>query len=465
MPKSSSNKHQIDSAVVNDGENMRVFIVEDEPAVAAVLARVIQSCGEHRVAICADRARLLDEMSAFGPDLLFTDLMMPDLDGFAVIRMVKETYPDLPVVVVTAYSTLDNAVHAVKLGAFDLLPKPFNRDTVELTLEKVRRDGALRAQTQALSRLVRDRDPSLSALIGDSRSMRELRELLYRLRETANANVLVEGESGTGKELVARAVHGGRGHFVALNMAAIPDELAEAELFGYQQGAFTGATAQRRGLIAEAHGGTLFLDEINAASPRLQAKLLRVLEERSLRPLGSNEETALDFRLVAATNQDLRRLAEAGEFRQDLYFRLRVLNVRLPPLRERREDIPLLAAHFLERYARSHGRRVRRIDEPALVALMQADWSGNVRVLENVIERAVILCPPNESLLPAEHVLSGLADDGGAQPVPARGAREFSTLAEMERRYIREVLDATGGNRTEAARILRIDYKTLMRKL
>jgi DNA-binding NtrC family response regulator len=456
---------------------VRILIIEDDAAVAEILERVILSCGAYEVRCCREHVDLGHVLTDHQPDLVFTDLVMPRRDGFEVIRELKRLAPDLPVVAVTAYSTLDNAVQAVKEGAFDFLPKPFSRNSVELTLEKARRDGLLRARARELSRLVATRDPALNALIGTSPAMESLRERILLVRDSANVNVLVEGESGTGKELVARALHGAQGPFVAINMAAIPDELAESELFGVTAGAYTGATAPRRGLIVEAHGGTLFLDEINAASPRLQAKLLRVIEERSLRPLGSNENLSLEFRLIAATNQDLNALVERGTFRRDLYFRLRVVNLRLVPLRERVEDIPALAEHFLSLYARSHGRRVRRFAPGAVELLKLGTWGGNVRELENVIEQAVILSPPDAGSLGVESIRSGLSPPASASqsavPPGLRAGVEIAghekgsllTLAEMERRYVRQVLESTGGNKTEAARILRIDYKTLARKL
>ncbi|RMG38400.1 MAG: sigma-54-dependent Fis family transcriptional regulator [Gammaproteobacteria bacterium] len=442
----------------------RILIVEDEVDVARTLARVIEACGDYTVEVQCDPRQALDWLAAQPPDLIFTDLMMPGMDGFEVIRRVRALDADLPIVVVSAYATLENAVEAVRAGAFDFLAKPFTPESVELILAKLSRDLELRQRAARACRQAQQVDADLRALQGDSPAMVRLRQWICRVRDT-QAAVLIEGESGTGKELVARALHAGRGPFVALNMAALPDELAEAELFGARKGAFTGADSHRDGLLLEANGGVLFLDEVNATSPSLQAKLLRVLQERKVRPLGGGGEQAVDFRLISAANQSLEDLIEQGLFRRDLYHRLKVLRILIPPLRDRRGDIPLLASHFLNRYARAHGRRVRRIEPAALNALQQADWPGNVRELENVIEQAVILCPESATELPLTLLPPELGGDGWFEGMGAQGEGVARSLAEVEWQYIRQVLQETGGNKAAAARILQIDYKTLLRKI
>jgi DNA-binding NtrC family response regulator len=442
-----------------------ILIVEDEPDVARILKRVIESCGEYRVSLFAGEGgqALAERIAELKPDAIFTDLMMPGLSGLEAIRLTKAYDPELPVVVVSAYASLDNAVEAVKAGAFDFLAKPFSPESVELMLAKVERERALRIRAADAARLAAATDPQLSALLGNSPAMTRLRQWLLTVRPT-RASVLIEGESGTGKELVARAIHGGAGPFVAINMAAIPETLAEAELFGYRRGAFTGAVRDSSGLMAEAHGGTLFLDEVNATPLALQAKLLRALDEKRLRPLGAAKELEADFRLVCASNVPLETRVASGDFRRDLFHRINVLSVRLPPLRARREDIPLLAEHFLHRYARAHGRNVRRFTPEALAALAAAPWPGNVRELENAIEQAVILCPPERSELPLAVLPPALGGQGWETPAVTEDKRPL-TLAEAERRHVREVLRQTGGNKAEAARLLAIDYKTLLRKL
>ena len=441
--------------------DLAVLIVEDEPDVAAILKRIVEAAGPWRARVLTDPAGLDAALDPL-PDLVFTDLAMPGLDGFEVIRRVIERDAGLPVIVISAHASLENAVRAVKSGAFDFLAKPFKPEAVELMLTKVERDRALRRRVAAA-------DPELAALIGESTAMRRVRDWLATVRKT-RTNVLIEGESGTGKELAARALHGAHdrtaGAFVAINTAAIPEALAEAELFGYRRGAFTGATRDHAGLMREADGGTLFLDEVNAMSPLLQAKLLRVLEEKRLHPLGGSQDVAVDFRLVCASNTALDRLVEQGGFRRDLYHRIKVLHLRLPPLRERPDDIPLLAECFLQRYARSHERNARRLAPEVLTALQAAPWPGNVRELENVIEQAVVLCPPQLTELPLAVMPPALGGQGWSDAeASAAGDGGPSTLAAVERRHVREVLRQTGGNKAEAARLLAIDYKTLLRKL
>jgi len=433
---------------------LTILIVEDEPDLAAILKRIVEAAGPWQARILTDPTGL-DAALASLPDLVFTDLVMPGLDGFEVIRRVRERDPDLPVIVISAHASLENAVRAVKEGAFDFLAKPFKPEAVELILAKTERDRALR---QRMS----ETDPELAAMLGETPAMRRVRQWIATVRP-ARTNVLIEGESGTGKELAARAIHGQRGPFVAINTAAIPEALAEAELFGYRRGAFTGATRDHPGLMREAHGGTLFLDEINAMPPALQAKLLRVLEDKRVRPVGGTQDVPADFRLICAANVALETLVEQGNFRRDLYHRINVLHLRLPSLRERRDDIGYLAEHFLQRYARAHGRNCRRFAPEVLTALLAAEWPGNVRELENVIEQAVVLCPPERAELPLAVLPPAL---GGQDWHAAAESPESSLkLAEVERRHVREVLKRTGGNKSEAARLLAIDYKTLLRKL
>ena len=436
-----------------------VIIVEDEPDVGHLLRRMIESCGDYAVQVVGTPEEFEDLLLRQTPDLVFTDLMLPRIDGFELIRRALTVAPDLPIVMVSAYSTIDNAVKAVKEGAFDFLAKPFRPESVELILAKVERDHGLRR-----ARAGHERDPDLEAIKGDSPMVTRLREWIRRVRDT-QANVLVEGESGTGKELVARAIHAARGPFVAINMAAVPDSLAEAELFGYRKGAFTGALADKKGLMVEANGGTLFLDEVNAATAPMQGRLLRVLQERKLRPVGGTTEVPVDFRLICATNRPLEELVVAGEFRRDLYHRLNTLSVRIPSLRERRQDVPVLADHFLQRYARAHGRRVRRLSAGALTAFIEADWPGNIRELENAVEQAVILCSEKMMEIPLTALPPSLGGQGWLFGDAEAATQRPKTLAEVELQYILAVLRQADGNKSEAARILDIGYKTLLRRL
>lgn len=433
---------------------LRVLVIDDEPDVAEILARVIRTCGDYEVDIRTGAFDIERELPGIAPDLIFLDLVIPDFDGFDVIPRIKSATPDVPVVVISAYSTIENAVRAIKTGAFDFLPKPFDPDSVALIIAKTEQDLAFRARYVAVH------DSHIGCIRGESTAMRDLREWILKIR-SVSASVLIEGESGTGKELIARAIHAGRGPFVAINMASIPDELSDSELFGHRRGAFTGATQDRKGLFVEANGGTLFLDEVNTMSPLLQAKLLRVLQERRLRPVGSDQEIEVDFRVVSATNESLESLVAQGRFRRDLYHRLRVLSCTLPPLRERRDDIALLAEEFVHRYSRAHGKRARRLTPEALLYLKGLDWPGNVRELENLIEETVILCA--DATYEIDRAM--FTERPGRTPSGERQDDPACSLAEAERRHIEQVMELAQGNKARAARILQIDYKTLLRKL
>ncbi len=439
----------------------KILIIDDEPEIARLLGRVVQTCGDFQVTTRLGKFDLERELSSLEPTLIFLDLVMPDFDGFEVLGRIQGILPDTPVVVVSAYSTIENAVRAIKLGAFDFLPKPFDPESVQLIVAKLEQDLELRARCKALKLSLLAQDGYLRSITGQSPAIANLHSWILRVRHT-RANVLIEGESGTGKELVARAIHADQGPFIAVNMAAIPDELADSELFGHRRGAFTGAAHDRKGLLCEAHGGTLFLDEVNSMSPRIQAKMLRVIQEKRVRPVGSDHEQEVDFRIIAAANEKLEKCVHDGQFRRDLYHRLRVLGTTLPPLRERVEDIPLLAQQFIQYYTRSHGKRVRSIRPDALYHLQQMDWPGNVRELENLIEAAVILSEEASqeiTMAMLVHIANGDALSDGNRP------NAVLTLAEAERAHVRRILQMTSGNKTHAARLLDIDYKTLLRRL
>lgn len=442
-------------------KRLRALVIDDEPDIAQVLGRLIRTCGDFDVLLRMGRFDLHKELPELQPDLVFLDLVMPDFDGFEVLDRIQQILPDTPVVVASAYSTIENAVRAIKLGAFDFLPKPFDPESVQLIIAKLEKDLAQRAQCLSLKRSLLEQDIYLRSINGQSAVILQLHSWIMRVRHT-RANVLIEGESGTGKELVARAIHADQGPFVAVNMAAIPDELADSELFGHRRGAFTGASQERKGLLNEANGGTLFLDEVNSMSAMVQAKLLRVIQEKRIRPVGSDHEHSVEFRVISATNENLEKLVQEGRFRRDLYHRLKVLGAALPALRERTEDIPLLAQQFLLHYCRAHGKRLRQIRADALSYLRDREWPGNIRELENLIEAAVILCDDSAHEITAPMLLHLTQEgDSSAESPPS----EVLTLAEMERIHIRRIMELTSGNKAQAARMLAIDYKTLLRKL
>ena len=399
-------------------------------------------------------------------DIVLTDLRMPGVDGLALCRRIVETRPDVPVVVMTAFGSMESAVSAIRAGAYDFVTKPIEADALQLTLERALCHRQLTERVRLLTDAV-ERARSFDRLLGESRPMQRLFDTLARLVET-EVSVLIVGESGSGKELVARALHeqGPRriGTFVPVNCTAIPETLVESEFFGHKKGAFTDARSDRQGLFEEASGGTLFLDEVGEIPLSLQPKLLRALEEGCVRPLGSNEEHPVDVRLLCATNRDLEAAVEDGRFREDLYFRINVVQVDLPPLRSRGRDILLLAQKFLERFAEQQGKAVTGLSRGVAERLLAYRWPGNVRELRNCIERAVALTRFEEIAvedLPDKIRAARSTDLVVAGNDPA----ELVPVEVIEERYIRHVLDAVGGHRTTAARILGLDRKTLYRKL
>jgi DNA-binding NtrC family response regulator len=394
-------------------------------------------------------------------DAVVTDLRMPDFEGLAILRAAAGRQPEAKVIIITAFATIASAIEAVKQGAFDYVAKPFEIEELVLALERALEDTRLRRENRDLRGEV-ERRYGLGEIVGASRPMQEV----FALMEGAtrgDLNVLITGESGTGKELVARAIHYNSrrraGRFVALNCAAIPETLLESELFGHVRGAFTGAAAARKGLLEDAHGGTVFLDEISEMPVGLQAKLLRVLEDGEVRPLGSNRGTIVQFRVVASTNRDPRAEVAAGRFRADLYYRLNVVGINLPPLRGRPGDLALLVDHFIARHAAAQGGRVRGVTREALAILQGYAWPGNVRELENTVERAVVFAR-GDLITPAD-LPPVLRERGDIVDVAVAG--DWS-LRELEERYIARVLDEVGGDRERAARILGIHPRTLQRR-
>jgi len=460
------------------GRAATILIVEDDAAMRMMLREALEEDGYTVEAVGGGRAGI-ERVKQGGVDLVISDVKMPDLDGLDMLREIKAVAPSPHVITITAFGSIDTAIRAVKLGAFDYITKPFDVDQLILSVQKALDERALRSELARLRDEVQ-RSYRWGNIIGKSAAMQSMFALIRRL-SGSSASVLVTGASGTGKELVAKSLHFNSPRrerpFVAINCAAIPDTLLESELFGYKRGAFTDARTDRAGLFVEADGGTMFLDEIAELPPALQAKLLRVLQEGEVRPLGATRSQKVDVRVVAATNKDLEQNLSSGAFRQDLFYRLNVIHIHLPALRDRADDILPLAEHFLVTSAGKAGKDVRGFHELAKKALFTYGWPGNVRELENVVERAVALVegpmirvddlPPllatSAARRPAE-AQSAQAADVEADPFTAALARGL-TLAELERDYIMKVLAAEGGNKTRAAQRLGLDRKTLYRKL
>jgi DNA-binding NtrC family response regulator len=397
-------------------------------------------------------------------DVIITDLRMKGLKGLDLLEEAKKTAPLTPVIIITAFGTIESAIQAMKMGAYDYVRKPFQIDELVLTVKKALENRLLKKEVVRLKKEVESRY-HFHHLIGKSPLMQKIYDLIERIRESSS-NVLITGESGTGKELVARAIHYSglrkEGPFVAVNCAALPETLLESEVFGYKKGAFTDAKTDKRGLAFEAHKGTLFLDEITEMPLVLQAKLLRMIEEKEVRPLGDTNSYTIDVRTISTSNRDIRSLIREGRFREDLYYRLKVIDIELPPLRERREDIPLLAQHFVDKFSAETKKKITGVSEGALKLLVSHPWPGNVRELENVIQRAITLTQ-DETIVPDDLPSSMLQEI--RENVLDKGLREKYSIEQLEQEYIRKILIDVGGNKSKAAEILGLDRKTLYRKL
>jgi DNA-binding NtrC family response regulator len=441
-----------------------ILVVDDERDMRELLEEELSRQG-HTVFGAPDAEQALALLREQEVDVVLTDLNMPGSGGIALCSRLQAERPEVPVVILTAFGSLETATAALRAGAYDFVTKPVDLDLLGHAIRRAVQHSQLEQSLRRLQDEVRRRRAP-STLLGRSPAMQELQELLGRIADL-DSSVLLIGESGTGKELVARALHEQSsrrdGPFVAVNCAALPGNLLESELFGHERGAFTDARSARRGLFLEASGGTLLLDEVGDLPLELQPKLLRVLEERRIRPVGGNRELDCDVRIVAATHRDLEAALEQGTFREDLYYRLNVLTLELPPLRARGNDILLLAQAFIEECAARFGKAVKGLAEPAATRLLAYDWPGNVRELRNVIERAVALT--RHERLTAEDLPERLRRTDRAKALSLEQTEELLPLADMEQRYLRHVLDTVGGNRTLAARILGIDRKTLYRKL
>jgi len=449
---------------MTDDAPTTLVVVDDEDANLVSLRKLFVKEGGYRVLTAASGEEALELARQHRVDVVLTDLMMPKMSGIDVIRALRTLAPDAEVVVMTAHGTIETAVEAMREGAYDFVEKPLKRVQITKTIKKAAERHHLVAENRTLKKeLSHLRSSTRSrSIVGSSESLRYALDIATQAAPSS-ANVLILGESGTGKELLARHIHersGVAGAFVGVNLAALPETIVESELFGHEKGAFTGAVARREGRIALAKGGTLFLDEIGELPPQIQVKLLRVLQDHTYEPLGGTTQRA-EFRLIAATNRDLEAAVGKGDFREDLYYRLNVIAITSPPLRDRREDIPLLADHFLALYCQKNARDTMTIAQPALDQLMAYDWPGNVRELENVIERAVVLT--REDTLGVESLPNAVAKAerrGESLTFPLG-----TTLAEIERRVIHRTLEHTRGDKQLAAQLLGISARTIYRKV
>ncbi len=443
----------------------RVLLVEDDRALCEALQDALTK-RDFDVLWRTTAADGLDVLREEDVDVVLTDIRLGGMNGLDLCKQIAERRPDLPVIVMTAFGSLETAIAAIRAGAYDFLTKPHELDAWEMVLKRAIQHRRLREEVRTLRRVVEE-SSRFGNLIGRSAAMQVVYDLLGRIADSP-ATVLVTGESGTGKEVAARALHE-RGPrqgkpFVAINCSAVPEALLESELFGHARGAFTDARASRTGLLLQASGGTLLLDEIGDMPLSLQPKLLRALQERTLRPVGGDEEVPFDVRIVATTNRDLRALVEEERFREDLYFRINVIHVEMPPLRARGSDVLLLAQHFVDLHAARAGKRVKGISPAAAEKLLAYSWPGNVRELQNSIERAIALTQ-DERIVPDDLPESVRAYKRSHVLIAADDPSALVSLAEVERRYVLRVLEAVGGNKTSAAQILGVTRKTLYRKL
>jgi len=448
-----------------------ILVVDDERSMREFLEILLGKQG-HQVSTAADAASALEQIARGELDLVVTDLRLGRGSGLDVLARVKETLPGTEVVMITAYATAENAVQAMKMGAYDYVLKPFKVDELKLVVEKALEHRKLLQENRVLRHRVGRRHEERDEIIGRSAAVEEVRELVARVAP-ARTTILILGESGTGKEVAARTIHalGGRPDqpFVAINCGAIPEGLIESELFGHEKGSFTGAAGTKAGLFEAAGSGTLFLDEVGELPLPVQVKLLRALQERKIRRVGGNVDISMSARIVAATNRDIGQEVAAGRFREDLYYRLNVIQIRIPPLRDRRADIPLFCQHFLERFATELGKPMPRLSPEAERLLVAYDYPGNIRELANVLERAVTLC--DGELIDVGVLPSSLREPSqpgaAAEPavLPEVGMDLQAHLDAVERRLLEQALERAGGVKSEAARLLSLTFRSLRYRL
>ena len=448
---------------MSNNADAQILVVDDEERMRNLLKKVLTKQGLS-VQTSPNGIDALMKVEETPFDVILADIRMPEMNGIEVLKAVKETRPEIYVILMTAFGSIDSAVEAMKKGAYDYITKPFKMEEITIVIKKALEEKGLRKEVASLRNEVRSKY-RFDNIIGKSKVMQDVFDLIRRV-SNSKSTVLIYGKSGTGKELVAKALHYNSPRkdnpFVAVNCSAIPETLLESELFGHVRGAFTGAIATRKGLFEEANGGTIFLDEIGNVSHAMQIKLLRVLQEREIRRVGGAENIKVDIRLIAASNQNLEEAVSRGEFRDDLYYRLNVITINLPELKDRQDDVSLLANYFLKKYTKEENEKIKSISKEAMNLLLNYNWPGNVRELENVIERAIAL-GRYEEILPEDipvNIINSRMMSALKETLP-----ENATIEELERDYIAKILKKTKGHKINTARILGIDRRTLYRKL
>jgi DNA-binding NtrC family response regulator len=440
---------------------MKILVVDDEAPIRDMLRKGLSQRGGFSVEVAQNGVEAIEKIEKDVFDLVLTDLMMPEMDGLELLKTVKGTRPEVMVILMTAYGSIETAVEAMRIGANDYITKPIDFDELLIHISKAQKENALLMENRLLRMEVRKKF-EFNNIIGKSKKMQEIFALIEKVAPSSST-VVIYGGSGTGKELVAKAIHYNSPRaerpFIPFNCGAIPETLVESELFGHTKGAFTGAVQAKRGLFEEANEGTLFLDEISTTLPSVQVKLLRVLQEKEVMKVGSTERTKVDVRMIAATNVDLEAATKNGKFREDLFYRLHVFPIFLPDLKDRKEDISLLAYHFLDRYSKEARKEIKGISKQAMKLLLEYHWPGNVRELENTIERAVIMT--DQDYLVPNDFPKDLTE--GFSEMIKRGVKDRKSLDDMKSEYIKEILKEVGGNKRVASEILKVNPRTLYR--
>ena len=442
-------------------EPMKILVVDDEAPVRDMIRNGLSQMGGYNVAVAQNGVEAVEKIEKDVFDLVLTDLKMPEMDGLELLKTIKGTRPEIMVILLTAFGSIETAVEAMKIGANDYITKPVDLSELLIHVSKAQKESSLLRENRLLRMEVRKKF-EFNNIIGKSKRMQEIFSLIEKVAP-GNSTVMIYGGSGTGKELVAKAIHYNSPRadrfFIPFNCGAIPETLVESELFGHTKGAFTGAIQAKKGLFEEANGGTLFLDEISTILPSVQVKLLRVLQEKEVMKVGSTERTKIDVRMIAATNENLEENMKKGKFREDLFYRLHVFPVFLPDLKERKEDIPLLAYHFLDLYSKEAKKEIKGISKEAIKLLLEYHWPGNVRELENTIERAVIMTD-QDYLVPSDFprdLMEGISE------MIKRGVKDRKSLDDIKSEYMKEILKEVGGNKRIASEILRVNPRTLYR--